>query len=80
MASATGGGTVGLRLGSRSGTVVGRCSVPNTGGWQAWTTVSCPVSGVRGTHDLCLRFTDSSGYLLNVDWWRFTRAAVTAPR
>ncbi|MDX2758441.1 carbohydrate-binding protein [Streptomyces europaeiscabiei] len=41
-ASATSGGTVELRLGSPSGTVVGRCSVPNTGGWQAWTTVTCP--------------------------------------
>jgi beta-xylosidase len=75
VASATGGGTVELRLGSPSGTVVGRCSVPNTGGWQAWTTVSCPVSGVTGTQDLYLRFTGGSGYLFNMNWWQFTRAA-----
>ncbi|WP_330286144.1 glycoside hydrolase family 43 protein [Streptomyces sp. NBC_00576] len=75
VASATGGGTVELRLGSPSGTVVGRCSVPNTGGWQAWTTVTCPVSGVTGTQDLYLRFTGGSGYLFNMNWWQFTRAA-----
>ncbi len=75
VASATGGGTVELRVGSPSGTVVGRCSVPNTGGWQAWTTVNCPVSGVTGTQDLYLRFTGGSGYLFNMNWWQFTRAA-----
>ncbi|MER6790230.1 glycoside hydrolase family 43 protein [Streptomyces sp. NPDC000658] len=81
VASANAGGTVELRLGSPSGTVVGRCGVPNTGGWQAWTTVTCPVSGATGTQDLYLRFTGGSGYLFNVDWWQFTRgAAVTAHR
>jgi hypothetical protein len=75
VASATGGGTVELRLGSPSGTVVGQCSVPNTGGWQTWTTVTCPVSGVTGTQDLYLRFTGGSGYLFNMNWWQFTRAA-----
>jgi arabinoxylan arabinofuranohydrolase len=39
--------------------------------WQTWTTVTCPVSGATGTQDLHLRFTGGSGYLFNVDWWRF---------
>ncbi|MDQ0963620.1 arabinoxylan arabinofuranohydrolase [Streptomyces sp. B4I13] len=81
VASGNGGGTVELRLGSTNGTVVGRCAVPGTGGWQKWTTVTCPVSGATGTQDLCLRFTGGSGYLLNMDWWRFAaRAAASAPR
>jgi arabinoxylan arabinofuranohydrolase len=81
VASGSGGGTVELRLGSPSGTVVGRCGVPSTGGWQAWTTVTCPVSGATGTQDLFLRFTGGSGYLLNMNWWQFTPGAtITAPR
>jgi arabinoxylan arabinofuranohydrolase len=71
VASANSGGTVELRLGGTSGTVVGRCAVPGTGGWQNWTTVSCPVSGATGTQDLYLRFTGGSGYLFNVNWWQF---------
>ncbi|MEU9791290.1 glycoside hydrolase family 43 protein [Streptomyces sparsogenes] len=76
VASATGGGTVEVRLGGPNGTVAARCAVPNTGGWQTWTTVSCPVSGAAGTQDLYLRFTGGSGYLANVNWWQFTPAPV----
>ena len=42
-----------------------------TGGWQTWTTVTCPVSGATGTHDLYLRFAGGSGNLFNVNWWQF---------
>ncbi|MFB9685035.1 glycoside hydrolase family 43 protein [Amycolatopsis plumensis] len=71
VASASSGGTIEVRLGSATGTVVGRCTVAGTGGWQTWTSVSCPVSGVTGTQDLVLRFTGGSGYLFNVNWWQF---------
>lgn len=71
VASATSGGTIELRLGGTGGTVVGRCTVPGTGGWQTWTTVSCSVSGATGAQDLYLRFTGGSGYLFNVNWWQF---------
>jgi arabinoxylan arabinofuranohydrolase len=71
VASAAAGGTVEVRLDGPSGAVVGRCGVPNTGGWQNWTTVSCPISGATGTRDLYLRFTGGSGYLFNVNWWQF---------
>ncbi len=81
VASTADGSAVELRLGGPSGTVAGRCGVPNTGGWQTWTTVSCPVSGAKGTQDLYLRFTGGSGYLLNMNWWRFTAAsAATASK
>ncbi|HEU5129776.1 MAG TPA: family 43 glycosylhydrolase [Glycomyces sp.] len=74
VASAGDGGDIELRLGGPEGTLVGTCDVPNTGGWQTWTTVSCPVSGATGTHDLHLKFTGGSGSLFNVDWWRFAQA------
>lgn len=72
VASATSGGKIELRLGSTSGTLVGTCTVAGTGGWQTWTTVSCPVSGAANTQDLFLRFTGGSGYLFNVNWWQFS--------
>ncbi|MGW6502252.1 glycoside hydrolase family 43 protein [Nonomuraea angiospora] len=72
VASATSGGRIELRLGSATGTLVGACAVAGTGGWQNWTSVTCPVSGATGTRDLYLRFTGGSGYLLNLNWWQFT--------
>jgi len=73
VASAGSGGRIEVRLDSASGPVVGTCTVPVTGGWQTWTTVSCPVSGATGTRDLVLRFAGGSGNLFNVTSWQFTR-------
>jgi hypothetical protein len=76
VASATSGGRIELRVGSVNGTTVGTCNVPGTGGWQTWTTVTCPVSGATGTQDLYLRFAGGSGYLFNVNWWQFNAASL----
>jgi hypothetical protein len=72
VASAASGGRIEVRLDSATGTLVGTCNVAGTGGWQTWTTVSCPVNGATGTHDLYLRFAGGSGSLFNVNWWQFT--------
>ncbi|GAA2208947.1 hypothetical protein GCM10009850_044050 [Nonomuraea monospora] len=72
VASATSGGRIEVRLDGINGTLAGTCTVPGTGGWQTWTTVTCPVSGATGTHDLYFKYTGGSGNLFNVDWWRFT--------
>ncbi|GAA1812755.1 hypothetical protein GCM10009682_37520 [Luedemannella flava] len=77
VASGTSGGRIELRLGSATGTLVGTCTVSGTGGWQTWTSVSCPVSGATGTQDLYLRFTGGSGSLLNLNWWQFTGSGTT---
>ncbi|MEV6212538.1 glycoside hydrolase family 43 protein [Kitasatospora sp. NPDC051914] len=72
VASATSGGRIELHLDSTTGPTVGTCTVPGTGGWQTWSTISCPVTGATGTHDLYLRFTGGSGFLFNMNWWQFT--------
>jgi len=73
VASANSGGTIQIRLGSTSGTLVGSCSVPGTGGWQTWTTVTCTISGATGTQDLYFVFTGSgTGVLFNFNWWQFS--------
>ncbi|MER5702802.1 family 43 glycosylhydrolase [Micromonospora sp. NPDC002296] len=79
VASATSGGTIEMRLDSPTGARVGACAVPGTSGWQTWQTVSCPVTGASGTHDLYLRFSGGSGYLFNVNWWQFQNASGPTP-
>jgi arabinoxylan arabinofuranohydrolase len=79
VASATSGGRIELHLDGVNGTLVGTCTVGGTGGWQTWTTVTCPVSGATGTHDLYLRFTGGSGSLFNVNWWQFAAGDTTPP-
>jgi hypothetical protein len=71
VASNTSGGRVELHLDSPTGPTVGTCTVSGTGGWQTWSTVSCPVTGATGTHDLYLRFAGGSGFLFNMNWWQF---------
>ncbi|MBD3148636.1 family 43 glycosylhydrolase, partial [Microbispora camponoti] len=71
VASGASGGKIEVRRDGATGTLMGTCDVPGTGGWQNWTTVSCSVTGASGTHDLYLRFTGGSGYLMNVNWWQF---------
>lgn len=78
VASATAGGNIEVRLDSPTGTLLGTCAVPNTGGWQTWTTKSCNVSGATGIHYLYLRFTGGAGYLFNINWFTFTNQLVSA--
>ena len=71
VASATNGGNLEIRLDSPTGTLAGTCVVSGTGGWQTWITKSCSVSGLSGIHDIYLKFSGSSGYLFNINWWKF---------
>uniref|UniRef100_UPI003564ED40 carbohydrate-binding protein n=1 Tax=Pontiella sp. TaxID=2837462 RepID=UPI003564ED40 len=77
VASDTSGGNIEIRLDSPTGTLVGTCTVPGTGNWQSWTTVSTSVSGADGVHDVYLVFTGGGGYLFNLNWFTFTDG--TAP-
>jgi arabinoxylan arabinofuranohydrolase len=72
VASGASGGEIELRLDSADGTLLGTCSVPGTGGWQIWETVSCDVAEVSGVHDLYLSFKGGAGSLFNLDSWQFT--------
>ena len=78
-ASAYGGGNIELYLDSLTGTQIGSCEVPVNGDWQTWTTVSCPVSGATGMHDLYMKFTGGSGYLFNLNWFQFAPDYTVSP-
>ena len=83
VASTNSGGTIEIHLDSLSGTLAGTCAVSGTGGWQTWVTKSCNISGASGTHTLFLKFTGNSGYLFNLNWFKFipapTRTSAPAP-
>jgi hypothetical protein len=71
-ASNTAGGSIELRLDSPTGALIGTCAIAGTGGWQTYVTQSCTVSGASGTRNLYLKFTGPSGYLFNINWFKFT--------
>jgi len=69
-ASAGSGGTLEFHLDSVAGALVGSATIPVTGGWQTWTTVSAPISGASGIHDLYLVFRGTTS-IGNVNWFKF---------
>jgi hypothetical protein len=71
VASGSSGGSIQVRLDSPTGTLIGTCPVPATGGWQAWTTSSCALSGASGTHNIYLVFVGSGTSIFNVEWFEF---------
>ena len=73
VSSAESGGNIEIRLDSLNGTLVGTCAVPSTGSWDNWTTSTCTISGLSGTHTLYLKFTGGNKYLFNLNWFRFTQ-------
>jgi hypothetical protein len=63
-----------LHLDNPSGYLIGSIAIPNTGGWQAWQTVTGTVAGVTGIHDLYVVARGSSG-IGNMNWFQFNGAA-----
>ena len=68
LASASAGGILEFHIDDPDGPMVSSVSIPLTGGWQSWTTVSSAVSGVKGIHDLYAVFKEAPG---NINWFYF---------
>lgn len=75
--SAANGGKIEIRLDSVTGPLVGTCEVPGTEGWQNFVDSETSVSGVSGKHDVYLKFTGESGYLINLNWFKFVKEDLT---
>ena len=71
VASAESGGTMEIHIDAKDGPIIGACKVSGTGGWQNWEEVSCDVVA-SGEHDVYFVFRGGDGYLMNVDWWKFS--------
>jgi glucose/arabinose dehydrogenase len=73
VASGGAGGTLEVRAGSATGTLLGKATVPVTGGWENYQDVSAGLSRApRGTTTLYLVFKGGSGALFDVDDFTFT--------
>ncbi len=77
VASATNGGNIEIRLDSVTGPLIGTCEVKGTGDWQTYTDAICSISGVSGKHNLYLKFTGDSEYLINLNWFKFGNTTQT---
>lgn len=74
VASAASGGTIEMHLGSADGALLGACTIPNDGGWQTLTTVSCAVTSVKEIQDLYFVYTGAgTGDLFSVNWRRLSK-------
>ncbi|MCK5174163.1 MAG: carbohydrate-binding protein, partial [Planctomycetes bacterium] len=58
-ASASQGGVIELRLGTPNGERLGTCKIPNTGGWQSWSSFRAKIKPTSGIQTLCLVFRDA---------------------
>jgi arabinoxylan arabinofuranohydrolase len=68
VAATSTGGSIELHLDSQTGTLLGTCAVPSTGGAQTWMTKNCAVTGATGVHDLFLKFSGTFSF----NWWQFS--------
>ncbi|QNE21878.1 carbohydrate-binding protein [Kribbella qitaiheensis] len=66
ISSAGSGGTLQVRAGSATGTVLGSVAVPVTGGWETFQTVSTTLNAAA-SGPLFLTFTGGAGNLFDVD-------------
>jgi hypothetical protein len=73
VASVIEGSSIEIRLDSHTGTLLGTCSVKNSGGLQKWAAVSCKTLKVSGIHDVYFVFKGGEGNLFNFEWWEFVK-------
>ena len=83
MVSGGSGGTIQVRTGSATGTVLGTVAVPNTGSWTTFADVTTTCPACRpAPQNVYLTFTGSGTGLFDVDDFtlvRGTAAAGTGP-
>jgi glucosylceramidase len=70
-ASGGNGGTATFYLDSMTSTPIATATLPVTGGWQIWTTVTAPVTGASGVHTLYVVFGGATSSIANVNWFQF---------
>jgi hypothetical protein len=71
VASDSSGGKIEIYLDGLAGTLIGACTVNNTGSLQNWDIQSCKVKKEKGIHDVYFVFKGGQGSLFNFNWWRF---------
>jgi arabinoxylan arabinofuranohydrolase len=71
-ASASAGGSIEIRTGSQTGTLVGTCDIGATGGLTTWKTFECDISNCTGVKDyLYLVFKGTGTDQFRLRWYKF---------
>jgi glucosylceramidase len=70
-ASGGNGGTAEFHLDSPTGTLISTVTLPVTGGWQTWQTVTGTVTGASGVHDVYMVINGTTGSISNLNWFQF---------
>jgi PKD repeat protein len=72
------GGTVQVRAGSPTGTILSSVTVPTTGSWETFGTVNGSIAGApAGTTKLYLTFAGGTGFLFDIDAFTFNTGGTT---
>jgi glucose/arabinose dehydrogenase/PKD repeat protein len=80
VSSGAAGGTIEVRAGSATGTLLATATVPSTGSWDTFTTVTANVSGAPATTTtLFLVFKGGAGNLFDLDAFTFNTGAAANP-
>ncbi len=75
--SPDGGCAVEFFLDEMSGTPFAVCSIGSTGAFQTFDDFAANFSTVPGKHDHYVKFTGGGSYLMNLDWFTFSKQKAT---
>ena len=64
------GGSIEIRIGDKTGELLGTLKLKSTGTDQNWKTITCNLKAVKGKHDIYLVFKGDKENLFNFDWWQ----------
>ena len=65
------GGLIEVREGLPDGKLIGSIRVPNTGGWDNFQSIACPLKNAAGRVSLCIVFKESEQEFCRLDWLAF---------
>lgn len=72
LSSISAGGTIEVRANSTDGPVLGKCRIPNTGSWDTYQSVACPIVATADAKDLYLCFKGKANDLCHLDSFSFS--------
>ncbi|MGC9261529.1 MAG: glycoside hydrolase family 3 C-terminal domain-containing protein, partial [Phycisphaerae bacterium] len=70
VASPVSGTVIAVHIDTLNGPQIATINVPNSGGFQNWTTVSAPIRPTIGPHKVFFKFSGNSGTICNVEWFQ----------
>lgn len=73
-ASSMSGGIIQVRNASATGTLLGACTIPKTGNWTSYQSVTCDLSNLNGVEAIYLKFVGTDDDIMHLDWLKFNNS------